>query len=327
MLKTERSERDKVYDMRYYVYNGDLYDTSELYHHGMLGQKWGVRRFQNKDGSLTPAGKERYGSSSKKADKDSENAPKNKYDHSKSKKALNIAKFATNVAYDVATLNPIGIAFDVKDAVDVSRSIAKEALYKRRASKLDVDKKTGLPLKDKEWSDKQDVKAVNPAFKNFDENTKSNCALCSMTMELRQRGYDVAANKASTGYTNSDFKRWFPNADFKTVSIHKDPTLYDDIADSRASKKQRHELAESLINQISKEPDGSRGIVNVHWARLKGGHSMYYKVDQGKMKIYDGQTGKIYENPHKILDHGYKFYHTRLDNKKFDPKTIKEVTL
>lgn len=28
----------------------------EFYHHGIKGQKWGVRRFQNKDGSLTPAG-------------------------------------------------------------------------------------------------------------------------------------------------------------------------------------------------------------------------------------------------------------------------------
>lgn len=29
-------------------------------HHGIKGQKWGVRRFQNEDGSLTKAGKERY---------------------------------------------------------------------------------------------------------------------------------------------------------------------------------------------------------------------------------------------------------------------------
>ena len=31
-----------------------------LAHHGILGQKWGVRRYQNADGSLTSAGKARY---------------------------------------------------------------------------------------------------------------------------------------------------------------------------------------------------------------------------------------------------------------------------
>lgn len=33
---------------------------NELYHHGIKGQKWGVRRFQNPDGTLTAAGKKRY---------------------------------------------------------------------------------------------------------------------------------------------------------------------------------------------------------------------------------------------------------------------------
>ena len=38
----------------YILYNG------ELYHHGIKGQKWGVRRYQKADGSLTTAGKKRY---------------------------------------------------------------------------------------------------------------------------------------------------------------------------------------------------------------------------------------------------------------------------
>lgn len=43
--------------MNYRITRDDAY----LEHHGILGQKWGIRRYQNKDGTWTNAGKKRYG--------------------------------------------------------------------------------------------------------------------------------------------------------------------------------------------------------------------------------------------------------------------------
>ena len=49
--------------------NGSFISQNELYHHGIKGMKWGVRRFQNDDGSLTTAGKKRYRDESTGSDK------------------------------------------------------------------------------------------------------------------------------------------------------------------------------------------------------------------------------------------------------------------
>ncbi|MBR3117740.1 MAG: hypothetical protein IKF29_00720 [Oceanobacillus sp.] len=46
-----------MYKNTFYVY----YKDSDISHHGIKGQRWGVRRFQNPDGSLTAAGQKRYG--------------------------------------------------------------------------------------------------------------------------------------------------------------------------------------------------------------------------------------------------------------------------
>ena len=58
---------------------------SALSHHGILGQKWGVRRYQNEDGTLTEAGKKRY--------LNSDGSLNNRYTKDKRKEAIKRYKY------------------------------------------------------------------------------------------------------------------------------------------------------------------------------------------------------------------------------------------
>ena len=64
--KYELKELEKAYDgasgeKAIAAYHSDMYVDDYIEHHGIKGQKWGIRRYQNEDGTLTPEGIARYG--------------------------------------------------------------------------------------------------------------------------------------------------------------------------------------------------------------------------------------------------------------------------
>lgn len=104
-------------------------DHIYLAHHGIKGQKWGVRRFQNEDGSLTSAGKKRYGAvgeAATKADKFAQYARENAEKFSKSKRTAKDARISERQAkrYEVLAKRYMDMS---KDVSQISKKDLKEA--------------------------------------------------------------------------------------------------------------------------------------------------------------------------------------------------------
>lgn len=282
---------------------------SHIQHHGVLGMRWGVRRYQPYPKGYKGNGKE-VGEAAKKT----EYGDIKKYT-SPGRERIKNAAVQTAIQTISYVFPPAALIWNAKIIHDTSiYKLDSKDYYKKEGEPESVKK---LLKKTENNTTLDDCKETNPRGINK-AGKVNNCVNCSVTMEMRRRGYDVIARSRGHGLTIDSYKNLFENIEFESPGLPKS---------ERENRKQYVNRAyNQLCQDIEKNGNGSRGVVLVQYEKGFGaGHAMFWEVSNGKVQFYDGQSGTTDTDKVFSLSDPLSYTFARLDDKKVKPGITENV--
>lgn len=290
-------------------------DKTYLAHHGILGQKWGVRRFQNKDGSYTAAGKKRKNLDKNKKENDTEDKKKGLSRNQK------IAIAATGVA-----LTAIGGYYLYKTGkLDGLINVGKNAVKNNSNDILGLsDERTNkfIPTVD---NISKCATNINPS------GSRTNCGSVASA---------VIAN-LKTGLNDCVALDQVPEHMRQPGKQGYDPKKLIDCFEGGSwetnSGMNRKELAKNVEQTILKHGEGASGLMYPDAIRGKSSsHYFSWIVLNGKVNIIEGQppsakeSGIIWNNNFfddvgQMFDPSGEVHVARLDNCPIKPGREKDL--
>ncbi len=283
-------------------------DNSKLYHHGILGMRWGRRNgppyplgasdhsaSERKAGwrkSLDKSGKEPHTKSRASNDSDKERSGLS----DKQKRAIKIGAAAvatTLAAYGTYRLVKSG---KLDNQIAAGKAKVEALLGKKKAgdagdtefanqkvkSLLGQGQKAaqavgGIKRLSKPESLEETLRNVNPNRGNVDYN--NNCSACGIASFLRSKGFDVIA-KGTGG--KQQILGGVVEECFKGAKV----------VDGSAIKfgRSKKDAAEMLLKKFG---NNASGVVSIQWKdKSKGGHIFNWVIKNGVVSFFDGQAGR-----------------------------------